>query len=161
MIVEGIKFFLRVIPEAKLNPVASGSSFASPVWDIERQRDTARPMLDFVTAITAAMPNEYLAFWLPQALQCCIFTALLPMWKFHCVSPTWLSLGPHLSPDSFQATQKYQGIQHIPSEPGDRLLSTPVLGAQLPREDAYGVPDPSSGLGSSKHWFTLHKFGTA
>lgn len=50
------------------------------------------------------------------------------MRKFQCVrrgkvSPTWLGLGPHLSPDSFQAAQKHQGIQHIPSEPGDRLLS--------------------------------------
>lgn len=116
----------------------------------------AGPMPDFVTAITAAMPNEYLAFPLPQALQCCIFPALSPMWKFQCVrrgkvSPTWLSLGPHLSPDSFQATHKHQGIQNIPSEPGDRLLSTPILGAQLPGEDACGVPDPCSGLGSSKH----------
>lgn len=77
MSVEGIKLLLKVIPEAKLNPVASGSSFASPVWK-GKETLAARPVPDFVTAITAAMPNEYLVFPLPQALQYCLFPALYP-----------------------------------------------------------------------------------
>ena len=91
------------------------------------------PLPGFVNAMTVAQVASLIGTYLPlpQALQCCVFPALLP--KLKCqfarrgkVSPTLLSLGSHVPPVSFQATYKHQLIQHTPSEPGDRLLSAPI-----------------------------------
>ena len=137
---DDIKLLLKVIPEAKLNSVASRSSFVLSVCDIARQRHSCSTCCLPLAGLfffqgnycsTSTKLNRYLSSPLPQALQHCISPAPLLTLKFQFarrgrVSPTQLSLGLCLPPISFQATYKDELIQHIPSEPGDRLLSATI-----------------------------------
>lgn len=86
---EDTKLLLKVIPETKLNPVASRPRFAFSVCDIRRQRHSCSTYCLALALFyqgnycsTSAKLNRYVSLPLPQAVQCCIFPALLPMLKF-------------------------------------------------------------------------------
>lgn len=86
---EDSKLLLKVIPEAKLNPAASRSSFAFSECDIAQHR---RGCSTCCMALARSCQGTYcstsprlhgsLPLPLQQALQCCSFPALLPTLKF-------------------------------------------------------------------------------